>query len=183
MLAAGESCGGDHRELQQVARLVAPFRFVGTGGSLVRRFKLDANAAAGAWLVRAMAGAWRATADGAWHRALLVPVPLHGSRRRERGFDQAQWLARGLGSRLRLEVMPGVLARLQATLPQGDPRVLSRQRNVEGAFAVARPGRVCGRRVVLVDDVFTSGATARTCAALLRGAGALEVAMLAACRS
>jgi predicted amidophosphoribosyltransferase len=61
--------------------------------------------------------------------------------------------------------------------------VLSRQRNVEAAFAVARPGRISGRRVVLVDDVFTSGATARTCARLLRGAGALEVAMLAACRS
>jgi predicted amidophosphoribosyltransferase len=61
--------------------------------------------------------------------------------------------------------------------------VLSRQRNVEGAFAIVRPGRVCGRRVVLVDDVFTSGATARTCARLLCSAGALEVAMVAACRS
>ena len=183
MLAAGESCGGDHRELRHLTCLVAPFQFVGTGGALVRRFKLDADAAAGAWLARAMAGAWRATAAGAWHRALLVPVPLHVSRRRERGFDQAHWLARGLGNRLGLEVMPGVLARLQATLPQGDPRVLSRQRNVEGAFAVVRPGRVAGRRVVLVDDVFTSGATARTCAKLLRNAGALEVAMLAACRS
>jgi ComF family protein len=183
VLAAGESCGGDHRELQLVARLVAPFRFVGTGGALVRRFKLDANAAAGTWLVRAMAGAWRAAARGVWHRALLVPVPLHVSRRRERGFDQAEWLARGLARRLGLEVMPGVLARLHATLPQGDPRVLSRQRNVEGAFSVVRPGRITGRRVVLVDDVFTSGATARTCARLLRSAGALEVAMLAACRS
>jgi ComF family protein len=183
VLAAGESCGGDHRELHQLARLVAPFRFVGTGGALVRRFKLDANAAAGAWLLRAMAGAWRAAPQGAWHRAVLVPVPLHVSRLRERGFDQAEWLARGLAGRLGLEVMPGVLVRLQATMPQGDPRVLSRQRNVEAAFAVARPGRISGRRVVLVDDVFTSGATARTCARLLRGAGALEVAMLAACRS
>ncbi|HEX6812561.1 MAG TPA: double zinc ribbon domain-containing protein [Planctomycetota bacterium] len=183
VLAAGESCGGEHRELQLVARLTAPFRFVGTGGALVRRFKLDANAAAGAFLLRAMAASWRAASCAGWHRALLVPVPLHGSRRRERGFDQAEWLARGLARRLGLEVMPGVLARRRATLPQGDPRVLSRPRNVEGAFAVVRPGSVAGRRVVLVDDVFTSGATARSCAALLRGAGALEVAMLAACRS
>ena len=149
----------------------------------MRRFKLDADAAAGAWLLRAMADCWRAVPSGVWHRAVLVPVPLHAARLRERGFDQAEWLGRGLAVRLGLEVLSGVLARTRATLPQGDPRVLSRPANVEGAFTVVRPWSITGRRVVIVDDVFTSGATARCCAGLLRAAGAVEVAMLAACRS
>lgn len=85
--------------------------------------------------------------------------------------------------RLQMPVLEGVLVRQRATLPQGDPRVTSRQGNVEGAFVVRRSRRIAGRRIVLVDDVFTSGATGRACAGLLREAGAAEVAMATACRS
>lgn len=183
MSAAGETCGSDHRELHHLVRLAAPLRFAGTGGALVRRFKLDADPAAGQWLARAMARTWAPFQLGAWRRAILVAVPLHRARRRERGFDQAEWLARAVGERLALEVATGVLARVRATLPQGDPRVMSRLGNVEGAFAVVRASPLRDRCVVLVDDVFTSGSTMRNCAALLRGAGAREVAALVACRS
>ncbi len=163
---------------------MAPFAYVGTGGALVRRFKLDADAGAGILLARAMASAWRAGApEKGWQRATLVPVPLHWRRRRKRGFDQASWLAREVGRRLGLLVVDGLLLRLRENLPQGDPRVTSRDRNVEGVFAVRRNRRVAARRFVLVDDVFTSGATARACAQTLREAGAVEVAMLAGCRS
>ena len=164
-------------------RLVAPLRYAGTGGALVRRFKLDADPAAGQWLARAMALTWAPFHLGPWRRAMLVAVPLHPKRAAERGFDQAEWLARAVGRRLGLAVATGVLARVRPTLPQGDPRVRSRQANVEGAFRVVRGKHIAGRRVVLVDDVFTSGATMRTCAGLLRAAGACEVAALTACRS
>lgn len=183
VIAAGEACGSDHGELRHLLHLVAPLRFAGTGGALVRRFKLDADPAAGQWLARAMAGAWAPFHRGAWRHAVLVPVPLHRTRAAERGFDQAEWLARAVASRLGLDVAPNVLARRRATLPQGDPRVLSRSANIEGAFAVVRASRIAGRRVVLVDDVFTSGATMRSCAAVLRAAGALETVALTACRS
>lgn len=183
VLAAGESCGDDHRALRGLSRHVAPFRYAGTGGVLVRRLKLDGEAGAGRFLARAMALAWTPWAAAAGRRALLVPVPLHRQRRRERGFDQAAWLAARIGRKLGLEVADAVLARQRSTLPQGDPRVLSRSGNVEGVFAVARPGCVAGRPVVLVDDVFTSGATARACATALMVAGAGEVAVLTACRS
>jgi predicted amidophosphoribosyltransferase len=76
-----------------------------------------------------------------------------------------------------------VLRRLRPTLPQGDPRVTSREQNVASAFAMARPGAVRGRAVVLLDDVLTSGATARACARLLLGSGAEAVAAITACRA
>lgn len=183
VLAPGGICGGDHRELRNLTHLVAPWQFAGTGGALVRHFKLDGHAGAGRWIGRAMAEAWRARADRSWRRAVLVPVPLHGARRRQRGFDQAAWLAHELGRRLRLQAAVDTLQRTRATLPQGDPRVTSRERNVEGVFALRRARSVAGRAVVLVDDVFTSGATARQCAAVLRAAGARQVAVLTACRS
>lgn len=183
VVTSGRRCQGDHAELRNVSRLVAPLRYVGTGGALVRRFKLDADPMAAAFLLRTMAEAWRGAADTAWRHAVVVSVPLHRRRRRERGFDQAAWLAAGLARRLRLEPLAEALRRSRETLPQGDPRVLSRTGNVDGAFGLRQPERLRNRRVVLVDDVFTSGATVRACAKLLRAAGAQEVAVLVACRS
>lgn len=156
-------------------------RFVGTGGRLVRGFKLDGNATAGRLLAREMADAWRVA--GRCARPLLVPVPLHRARLRRRGFDQASWLSRRIAERLRLRVAVGAMARVRATRPQGDPLVRSRAQNVRGAFAVRRRRRVQGRDILLVDDVFTTGATARTCAELLLQAGARSVSLLVACRS
>ncbi len=174
-------CTASHAALTHVRQLMAPFRFVGTAGRLVRRFKLDGNAAAGQLLARAMADCCRH--QGPDGRALLVAVPLHRARRRRRGFDQALWLARAVATRLGLRVASGVLVRCRATRPQGDALVLSRAENVRGAFVVRLPEAVAGRVVVLLDDVFTTGATARTCAKLLRQAGAREVVVLVACRS
>jgi ComF family protein len=182
VLVSGAPCGGEHRELRLLAHLVAPWRFAGSGGALVRRFKLDGDAAAGQWLGRAMADAWRRQVGSGWRKALVVPVPLHRARRRQRGFDQAAWLAHDLARRLGFVAAVGTLRRTRATLPQGDPRVTSRERNVDGAFAAVR--RLVGQPdVVLVDDVFTSGATARACAQVLRDAGAGRVAVLTACRA
>ena len=147
----------------------------------MRRLKLDGNAAAGRLLARAMADSWRlCEVQG---RPVVVSVPLHRARRRRRGFDQALWLARAVAARLGLRVAPGVLVRRRATRPQGDARVLSRTENVRGAFAVRAPEVVRARSVVLVDDVFTTGSTARACARLLRQAGARSVVLLVACRS
>ena len=176
-------CNAGHRPLRHVRQLVAALRFAGSGGALVRRFKLDASARAGVLLAREMADAWRVV--GGAPRPLLVSVPLHRARRRRRGFDQAAWLASRLGDRLGLRVAVGALARVRATRPQGDARVLSRAANVRGAFSVCRRRArgLRGRDVLLVDDVWTTGATARACAAQLRAAGAASVSLLVACRS
>lgn len=111
----------------------------------------------------------------------LVPVPLHWSRRWRRGFNQAEVLARAVGRRHGLSVQRRLLRRVRATPPQhGDAG--SRRRNVRDAFAVPRAERCAGRRLLLIDDVFTTGATANACAAALRSAGAAAVGILTLAR-
>jgi ComF family protein len=114
--------------------------------------------------------------------AVLVPVPLHPRRRRERGYNQSELLARELGARTGLEVAARALVRRVDTPPQAGLSAAGRRRNVAGAFAVRRRTRVAGRVVILLDDVLTTGATALACARILREAGAAEVRLLSVAR-
>jgi ComF family protein len=107
---------------------------------------------------------------------VLVPVPLHPRRQRVRGYNQSMLLARELSSRLDLPVAAGALIRRVNTPPQAKAAEAgARRRNMAGAFD-CRPGALDGRRVLLVDDVTTTGATLDACArALLPKGGAASV--------
>ena len=109
----------------------------------------------------------------------LVPVPLHWLRRWRRGFNQAEVLARAVGTRHRLPVLHGALRRVRPT-PQQHGDLEARRRNVRDAFAVR--AALTGQRLLVVDDVFTTGATADACAAALLRAGAMEVGVLTLAR-
>jgi ComF family protein len=117
-----------------------------------------------------------ATAD------VLVPVPLHPRRLRERGFNQSELLAHELAQRVAQPVCADALVRRVDTAPQAGLTAAARRRNVVGAFAVKRKASVAGRTVVLVDDVLTTGATAIACATGLRQVGASEVRLLTVAR-
>jgi ComF family protein len=112
--------------------------------------------------------------------AVLTWVPLAPQRRRKRGYDQAEALARAVGA---LSGMPvrRLLRRVLETAPQARRAGPERRLALRGAFAPAGPVR--GDRVVLVDDVLTSGATAAECASALRSAGAVDVGLITAARS
>jgi ComF family protein len=111
---------------------------------------------------------------------VLVPVPLTRERRAARGFNQAALLAERVGRGRRLAVKPRWLRRVRSTAAQSDLSAAERQTNVRGAFA-ASPA-VAGRHVVIVDDVFTTGATVRECARALRAEGAARVGALTVAR-
>lgn len=115
---------------------------------------------------------------------LVVPVPLHPLRRLSRGYDQTQRLARALAELTGLGARR-LLVRRRWTPPQGGPGASSRTTNVRGAFRAALFARraLRGRRVLLVDDVVTSGATVRECAEVLRDAGAASIAVAALARA
>ena len=111
----------------------------------------------------------------------VVPVPLHQERFEARLYDQAALLAAALARRVPLPVRVDVLVRRRATARQVGQSEAARERNVEGAFAVRAPLR--GERVLLVDDVMTTGATVREASRVLRGAGAGQVHVLTLARA
>jgi ComF family protein len=180
-----DRCGQQGQQGQQglqsfqgllVRRTAAAGRYEGPLRAAIQAMKYDGRRSlAGrlAALMRERGGDVLAGADA------VVPVPLHRSRRRQRGFNQAADLARGLG----LPVI-AALWRTRATGPQADLPAEARSANVAGAFAATRGARRCrGAVVVLVDDVATTGATLDACAAVLLAAGAAEVRAITAARA
>lgn len=123
------------------------------------------------------------------HRALpvdesfdaIVPVPLHWRRKWERGFNQAEVLGRHLGEWRRTPVL-NALRRERATATQATLAVAGRRKNVAGAFCLRRGADVAGKRVLLIDDVMTTGATAGVCASVLKRGGAKTVSLLTLAR-
>ncbi|MEN6520182.1 MAG: ComF family protein [Armatimonadota bacterium] len=115
----------------------------------------------------------------------IIPVPIHPTRLRYRGFNQSEILAEEIGRAFGLPVLVQVLNRTRPTRPQVNLRIDERHGNVEGAFEVG-PGsarRISGMKVLLVDDVYTTGSTSDAAARALKDAGAAEVHVLTLARS
>ncbi|MFC5355850.1 ComF family protein [Azospirillum himalayense] len=174
-------CGACIAEPPVFARARAVLAYDDGSRPLVLGFKhgdrIHAAGAYGAWLARAGAELL-ADAD------LLAPVPLHRLRLFRRRYNQAALLAQAAGRQAARPVIPDLLVRRRATPSQGGLDRSGRRRNVKGAFAV-RPGlepRVAGKRIVLVDDVLTTGATLSECARVLLRAGAERVDALTLAR-
>lgn len=127
----------------------------------------------GAWLAQALPLDLRFDA--------IVPMPLHWSRWLRRGFNQADLLARELSARSGFPV-ERLVQRARSTARQAQLTRAGRRRNVARAFKVARPDRVRGKRLLLIDDVFTTGATLNACATALKRAGAAHVSGLTLAR-
>ncbi|MGB7189224.1 MAG: phosphoribosyltransferase family protein, partial [Acidobacteriaceae bacterium] len=124
-------------------------------------------------------------------KMLVIPVPLYKGKRRERGFNQSELLARAVCDamrRLRPEwkgelAPPGMLLRKRATRSQAELSTVQRRRNLRGVFSVPKPERLRGRDVLLIDDIYTTGATARACSEALKKAGAARVWVATAARA
>ena len=147
----------------------------------IHRFKFDGSLALDRPLARLLDTAWQRTAPD-WTPDLIVPVPLHPRRLSQRTYNQALLIARELGRSRQLPVDAQLLVRLLPTVAQAGLTARERQRNLLGAFALTRP--LSGEKILLVDDVMTTGTTARICATALHagGAGEVGVAVLARAR-
>jgi len=159
------------------ARAAAIYEEDGPSGQAIKRFKynrrLDMLPVMQYWLRRPLCQELAGAAD------LIAPVPLHPRRLKQRGFNQSLLLAQAFpGVRLEREL----LTRVRHTPPQTGLNPKERRDNVKGAFTVPRPDLVKGKNVLLVDDVFTTGATVRECARVLRKAGAQQVDVLTVAR-
>jgi ComF family protein len=114
---------------------------------------------------------------------LILPVPLHPKRLRERGYNQALLLARACFPEHRTLIHPGVLQRNRATVPQTSLSGTLRRKNLFGAFSLIQPHMVNNRKILLVDDVFTTGSTVQECARILHRAGAARVEIFTLART
>jgi len=159
------------------ADLWVPFVYGWPLDSLEARFKFAGSLAAG----RVLADCWLDTGSPPSFPELIIPVPLHRSRLRKRGYNQALELARPLGRRLGIPVRHDVLRRARVTGAQTDLDAAGRASNVRGAFAVDRPTRA--RHVALLDDVMTTGATLSEAATTLVASGITRVDIWALART
>ena len=173
-------CEPCSRGLKPLALIRAAFLYRGPAVSVVHALKyrgrFRAGAEAGGWLAKALA---RSSELGGVHA--LVPVPLHRSRLRERGYNQALLLAHGLSSAAGLPVLD-ILERRRRTRTQWRLGRAARRENLAGAFSVRDPEEAAGRRLLIIDDVATTGASLEECGRVLKEAGAAWTAGLVLAR-
>ncbi len=173
-------CGDCARERRAWDRARAVFRYDKNSRQLVLALKhgdrTHMAGALGAWMQRGGGE----ILDGA---DLLVPVPLHWTRLFQRRYNQAALLAWAIHAAGGPPVVADWLVRRRRTPSQGHRGPVARERNVRSAFAM-RPGRdVAGKRVVIIDDVLTTGATVEECARVLKRAGAASIGVLTLARA
>jgi len=168
---AGDLCADCRHAPPLLRQMRAPLRYAKPTDQLIHRLKYEGYFS----LAQPLAGFliagwphWDHPAD------LIIPIPLHPRRRRRRGYNQSELLARPLAEAVGLEHAPAALRRTRHTAPQVGLGPEARATNVKGAFE-ADPAVVVGRSVVLVDDVLTTGATMTAAAEALLAAGAQAV--------
>ncbi len=174
-----DACSGD---FTPNSRLVEPgegldfrygvYRYRGRARQAVMRLKYSRSTALAGPMAELLFDAGNSL--GLLEGVTVVPVPIHWSRRAQRGFNQSELLSESIPAHV---LEPQMLRRVRATKPQAGLSVEERQKNLEGAFTASEA--VAGKSILLVDDVVTSGQTAHACAAALYAKGALEVGILA----
>lgn len=181
--APGESeplCGDCLREPPPFDRAAALGAYEGGLRKLIHLLKYERMRPLGALLGRALA---ERTAAAGIDADVVIPAPLHWRRRFSREFNQAALIARGLAAARGVPCKPSWLRRTKATAAQTGLSDEERRRNVRGAFRIAASAELRGRRVLLVDDVMTTGSTLAACARAVRRAGAQSAAVAAAARA
>ncbi len=157
------------------ARAVANFESIIMDA--IHKFKYGRNISAGSALGSFMAGFSFPDFDFSEY-SLLIPVPLHIKRLRERGFNQSLLLAKEMEKKYKLPVNFSLLKRCNFTLTQTGLNKAEREKNIKGAFVVKDKKKIAGKNIILIDDVYTTGATINECAKVLLKAGAQKVAAI-----
>ena len=177
-LGAGETrCGLCRRLAPPFVKAVAYGSYEGGLRELIHLLKYQQVRPAAVVLARILTGAVSGIESG-WTQSpvVVVPVPLHARKLRQRGFNQSELIARdAIKLNGRMVLHHRVLERQRETQSQIGLTRHQRRENLRGAFAVTRPEEIAGREILLVDDVFTTGTTGAECARVLRRAGASKI--------
>ncbi len=157
------------------------FPYEGELAQWILAYKFGGRTAMAPFFIREMTLAWKRDC-GDFQVDAVVPIPLHWRRLCQRGFNQAEILARGVAKGLGVDCLPA-LKRVHSTGHQARLAGASRRKNLRNAFRVARVDLVDSRRILVVDDVFTTGSTLSAACQALLNAGAAETAVLAMARA
>ncbi len=162
-----------------ISRLFSPFYFEeqGTFQKIIHGLKYEGFTALGIELGKKV-GEIISAESLPFRYECVVPIPLHRSKHRERGYNQSEYIARGIAGILGISrVDTSAVKRVRATPSQTHLNVDERKANMEDAFRVMKPGNLKGKHVLIVDDVITTGATIGECARVVQEAGAASIAV------
>jgi competence protein ComFC len=175
-------CGDCLEERPIFQKAAAWAKFSGPAADAVQRFKYQRAFFYLDWMVAGMAEVYKREFAGE-NFDMIIPVPLHWVRLMKRGYNQALVLARPLARKLKAPIQAGALSRAINNPPQVGLSRFQRKENMKKVFAVKNPGRVKGKKILLIDDVITTGATMDAAAKALLKSGAGQVSALAFARA
>ena len=110
-----------------------------------------------------------------WKNGILIPIPSDKKKMEERGYNQSEELAKELSKFLEIPVATDVLIKIKSTKPQAESTKTEREKNLVGAFQIKNPETISGKKIFLVDDVYTTGSTMNECAKVLKDSGSKSV--------
>jgi ComF family protein len=172
----GERCGACLKNPPAFTRTIAAFRYEFPVDRLIQALKYGHRLPLAPWFGHCLSD--QIAAD---EHDLLLPLPLHPTRLQTRGFNQSLEIARTISRRLNIPMNASCLTRTRATPPQAALPLKERAKNVRGAFECTSD--LSGKRILLVDDVMTTGATLRECARILQLHGAAQITLVVAARA
>jgi len=178
-MTEGESCPDCLVQAHHFHQACSVFEYTPVIQKLIYRFKYDGQTYLAPLFGRCMAEKLKNMED--WPSIQgLVPVPLHPNRRRKRGFNQAELMAKEMEKHTDIPVLNQVLIRKRDTSAQAGLRRMERMENMANAFTIRNREEIQGKILLLIDDIYTTGATADQCSRVLMEAGASRVYVLTA---
>ncbi|MGK9369788.1 ComF family protein [Melioribacter sp. Ez-97] len=142
--------------------------------SLIHNLKYNGNFRIGIYLGRLLGNEYKNLFLNEWNIEGIAPVPLYHAKQAERGYNQSYYIAKGIHIATKIKII-GALRRIRYTQSQTELTLSERMLNVRGAFEIKRFKKVDGKKLLLVDDVITTGSTVDECAAVLLKAGAADI--------
>ncbi|MBT8386571.1 MAG: ComF family protein [Ignavibacteria bacterium] len=139
--------------------------------NIIHSIKYNKKFLAGILLGRLLAEALEEKIN-TWKIDLIIPVPLHQLKKSERGYNQSEYIAKGISKRSRIKMQNNAISRVRYTQSQTTMTLKEREQNIENAFKVKRKKNIKGKTLLLVDDVITTGATVKECGKVLKDSGA-----------
>jgi len=173
-------CGQCRTETPILKRTLAGFRYEGTIRLVIQDWKFGGHPEWGPWLVKNLTKQLPGEEINDWDG--LVPIPLRPERKHERGFNQAEQLARGLGEEYSIPVLDKII-KIRSTKPQAQLKRDERIDNLNGVFDVKDPPELSGRSILLVDDIFTTGSTLNSAGDVLRTIGVERIGAVVLARA